>query len=157
MANWCENRLEISFVNSESEAIWKANYVSVEHGKQWLDITVSANESDVNSEASEQQSFAKITDEDRGDNDSLIFYCDSRWAPPSCWFSEMVKADPSIVAASLEYSEPNMVFVGSIEWDRSSNTITEKYRTGNDLTEDDWLILGHDRCEKCSAFLCSCD
>ena len=74
MANICENRLEISFVNSESEAIWKAKYLSVEHGKQWLNITLKSADFD------DQQSFAKITDEDRGDNDSLVLYCDSRWA-----------------------------------------------------------------------------
>jgi hypothetical protein len=156
MPNWCENRIEIVFVNSESEAIWKAKYVSVEHGKQWLNITVGANESDVNSDSCEQQSFAKITDEERGDDNSLILYCDSRWAPPTCWFSEMVKSNPSITSASLEFSEGNMCFVGNMAWDKSTNTITETYRCGEDLTDDDWFILGHDRCEECSEFLCKC-
>lgn len=151
MANWCDNRLEIYFANSEAETAWKSKYVSVEHGKQWLDITVESPDSD------EHQSFAKITDEDRGDNDSLILYCDSRWAPPSCWFSEMVKSNPSITSASLEYSEGNMCFVGSMEWDKSTNTISETYRCGEDLTEDDWFILGHDKCEDCDQFLCKCD
>ena len=156
MANICENRLEIVFINSESEAIWKAKYVSVDFGKQWLDITVGASESDVNSDSSARQSFAKITDEDRGDNDSLILYCDSRWAPPSCWFTQMVKANPSITTASLEYSEGNMCFVGSMEWDKSTNTITETYRCGEYLTDDDWILLGKDRCSDCSQFLCQC-
>lgn len=156
MANIGENRIEIVFVNIEAEAEWKAKYVSVEYGKQWLDITVGASESDVKSDSAARQSFAKITDEDRGDNDSLILYCDSRWAPPSCFFSEMVKSNPAITTASLEYSEPNMLFVGSMAWDKSTNTITEKYRCGDELTDDDWLILGHDRCENCSEFLCKC-
>ncbi len=150
MPNWCENRFEIVFVNIEAETEWKAKYMSVEHGKQWLDITVESPDSD------EHQSFAKVTDEDRGDNESLILYCDSRWAPPSCWFTQMVKSNPAITTASLEYSEGNMCFVGSMEWDKSTNTITETYRCGEDLTDDDWLILGHDRCEHCSEFLCQC-
>ena len=150
MANWCDNRLEISFLNSEAEAAWKAKYLSEEHGKTWLDVTVESSDSD------EHQSFAKITDEDRGDNESLILYCDSRWAPPSCWFTQMVKADPSITTASLEYSEGNMCFVGSIEWDKSTNTLTETYRSGDDLTDDDWFILGHDKCPECDQFLCEC-
>ena len=150
MPNWCENRLEIVFVNIEAEAEWKAKYVSEENGKRWLDTTLKSADSD------DQQSFAKITDEDRGDNDSLILYCDSRWAPPSCFFSEMVKSNPAIATASLEYSEGNMCFVGSIGWDKSTNTISETYRCGEDLTNDDWLILGHDRCENCSEFLCQC-
>ena len=156
MANICENRLEISFANSESEATWKAKYVSDEHGKQWLNITVGTSESDVKGDSTASQSFAKITDEDRGDAGSLVLYCDSRWAPPSCFFSEMVKSNPAITTASLEYSEPNMLFVGSMEWDKSTNTIIEKYRCEEDLTDDDWLILGHDRCENCSEFLCKC-
>ena len=156
MANICENRLEIVFVNSEAEAIWKAQYVSVESDKQWLDITVGADASVDNGDSSARQSFAKITDEDRGDAGSLVLYCDSRWAPPSCFFSEMVKSNPAITTASLEYSEPNMLFVGSMEWDKSTNTIIEKYRCEEDLTDDDWFILGHDRCEDCSEFLCKC-
>ena len=60
MANICENRLEIVFVNSEAEAIWKAQYVSVESDKQWLDITVGASESDVKGDSTGSQSFAKI-------------------------------------------------------------------------------------------------
>ena len=156
MPNWCENRFEIVYVNIEAETEWKAKYVSVEFGKQWLDITVGASESDVKSDSSARQSFAKITDEDRGDNDSLIIYCDSRWAPPSCFFSEMVKSNPAITTASLEYSEPNMLFVGSMAWDKSTNTITETYRCGEFLTDDDWNLLGHDRCENCSEFLCRC-
>jgi hypothetical protein len=157
MSNCCENRFEVSFANSESEAIWKARYVSFEHDKQWLNITVGTSESDVKGDSSARQSFAKITDEDRGDNDSLIFYCDSRWAPPSCWFSELVKVNPSITTATLEYSEANKCFVGSMAFDRSTNTITETYRCGEDLTADDWTLLGHDRCEDCSEFLCKCD
>ena len=150
MANICENRLEIVFESIAAETEWKARYLSIEHGKQWLDITLGESDSE------DQQSFAKITDEDRGDDDSLILYCDSRWAPPSCWFTQMVKANPSITTASLEYSEPNMLFVGSMAWDKSTNTITETYRCGEYLTDDDWLILGHDRCENCSEFLCKC-
>jgi len=156
MANICDNRFETSFVNSDAEAIWKAKYVSVDLGNQWLNITVGTNESDVNGVSTASQSFAKITDEDRGDNNSLVLHCESRWAAPTTWLSEMVKADPSITAASLEYSEPNMQFVGSMEWNRSTNTITETYRCGEDLTVDDWFILGHDRCEECSEFLCKC-
>ena len=156
MANICENRLEIVFVNSEAEAIWKAQYVSVESDKQWLDITVGADASDIKGDSTGSQSFAKITDQDRGDNNSLILYCDSRWASPTCWFSELVKVNPSITTATLEYSEGNMCFVGSMEWNRSTNTLTETYREGSDLTDDDWFILGHDRCEDCSEFLCKC-
>jgi hypothetical protein len=152
MANKCENRIEVSFANNESEAIWKANYVSVEHGKQVLNITVGLSESDVKGE---RQSFAKITDEDRGDNNSLILYCESRWAPPCSFFTEMVKVNPSIVSASLEYSA-KMLFVGSMEFDKSTNTITKTFRCGEGLTVDDWFILGHDRCEECSEFLCQC-
>jgi hypothetical protein len=150
LANICENRIEISYANSEVEAAWKAKYLSEEHGKTWLDTTVESPDSD------EHLSFAKITDEDRGDNESLILYCDSRWAPPSCWFTQMVKANPSITTASLEYSEGNMCFVGSMEWDKSTNTISETYRCGEDLTEDDWFILGHDKCQECDQFLCEC-
>jgi hypothetical protein len=156
MPNWCENRIEISFANNESEAIWKANYVSVEHGNQWLNITVGTSESDVKGDSTASQSFAKITDEDRGDNNSLVLHCESRWAPPTCWFSEMVKSNPTITSASLEYSEQNMCFLGFIQWNRSTNTITETYRCGEDLTDDDWFILGHDRCQDCSEFLCKC-
>ena len=150
MANICENRLELVFVNIEAEGEWKSKYVSEEHGKQWLDTTLKSADFD------DHQSFAKITDEERGDNNSLILYCDSRWAPPSCWFSEMVKSNPSITTASLEYSEGNMCFVGSIEWVKSTNTISETYRCEQDLTDDDWILLGKDRCPDCSQFLCQC-
>jgi hypothetical protein len=156
MANICENRLEVSFVNSEADAAWMANHVSVEHGKRWLDITVRAIESGTKDDSTESQSFAKVVDEDRGDDGSLVIYIESRWAPPSCWFSEMVKADASISLASLEYSEPNMCFVGSMEWDKSTNTLIETYREGSDLTDDDWFILGRDKCEDCDQFLCDC-
>jgi len=156
MANWCENRLEISFANSEAEAAWKARYMSVEHGKRWLNITVRASESGTKDDSTEYQSFAKVLDEEVGDGGSLIFYCESRWAPPCCFFSEMVKADASISLASLEYSEPNMCFIVYMEWDKSTNTITETYRSGSDLTDDDWFILGHDRCQECDQFLCQC-
>ena len=156
MPNWCENRLEIVFVNIEAETEWKAKYVSVEHGKLWLDITVGASESDVKSDSSARQSFAKITDEDRGDNDSLILYCDSRWAPPTEFFTYIVKSNPAIIAASLEYAEPNMAFIGSVQWDKETKNFSETHRSGIDLTDDDWLILGHDRCENCSEFLCQC-
>ena len=151
MPNWCENRLEIVFVNIEAESEWKVKYVSDEHGKQWLDTTLKSADDD----SDHQQSFAKITDEDRGDNDSLILYCDSRWAL-SCFFSEMVKSNPAITSASLEYGEPNLCFVGSMEWDKSTNTISEIYRCEEDLTDDDWFLLGHDRCSDCSQFLCQC-
>jgi hypothetical protein len=152
MANICENRLEVSFVNSEAEAAWMSKHVSVEHGKRWLDTTVRPTDSLVEV----QQSFAKITDEDRGDAGSLVLYCDSRWAPPCCFFAEMVKSNASITEASLEYSEPNMCFIGSIEWEKSTNTLIETYREGSDLTDDDWFILGHDKCEDCDQFLCQC-
>lgn len=152
MANWCDNRLEISFANSEAETAWKANYLSIEHGKTWLDTTEGATDSLVELQAS----FAKVVDEEVGDDGSLVLYIESRWAPPSCWFSEMVMSDLSITEASLEYSEPNMCFVGSIEWEKSTNTLTETYRSGSDLTDDDWFILGHDRCEDCDQFLCQC-
>ena len=150
MPNWCENRLEIVFVNIEAEAEWKSKYVSEENGKRWLDTTLKSADSD------DQQSFAKITDEDRGDNDSLILYCDSRWAPPSCWFTQMVKSNPAITTASLEYGEGNMCFVGSVNFNKGTNTITETYRCGDDLTDDDWILLGKDRCPDCTQFLCQC-
>ena len=156
MANWCDNRMEISFANSEAEAAWKAKYLSEEHGKTWLDTTVGANESAVMGDSTASQSFAKVVDEEVGDGGSFVLYIESRWAPPSWWFSEMVKADASISSASLEYSEPNMCFVGSIEWEKSTNTLTETYRSLSDLTDDDWFILGHDRCQECSEFLCEC-
>lgn len=152
MANWCDNRMEISFANSEAEATWKARYVSVEHGKTWLDTTVRPTDSLVEVQAS----FGKVFDEDKGDDGSLVIYFESRWAAPTCWFSEMVKADASISVASLEYSEPNMCFVGTMEWDKSTNTLTETFRSGDDLTDDDWFILGHDKCEACDQFLCQC-
>jgi hypothetical protein len=152
MANWCENRLEISFVSSEAEAAWKARFMSVEHGKRWLDTTVRPTDSLVDL----QTSFAKVLDEEVGDGGSLIFYCESRWAPPCCFFAEMVKSNASITEASLEYSEPNMCFIGSMAWDKATNTITETYRSGDDLTDDDWFILGHDRCQECDQFLCQC-
>ena len=152
MANWCDNRMEISFVNCKAEAMWKAKYLSEDNGRKWLDTTVGP----IDPLVEVQQSFAKVVDEEVGDDGSLVLYIESRWAPPSCFFSQMVKADPSITEASLEYSEPNMCFVGSIEWEKNTNTLTETYRSGDDLTDDDWFLLGHDKCEDCDQFLCKC-
>jgi hypothetical protein len=150
MANICENRLEIVFESIAAETEWKARYLSIEHGKQWLDITLGESDSE------DQQSFAKITDEDRGDNNSLILYCDSRWAPPTEFFTYMVESNPAFIAASLEYAEPNMAFIGSVEWDKETKNLSETHRSGIDLTDDDWHILGHEKCDECSKFTCEC-
>lgn len=155
MANWCDNRMEISFVNGNEESMWKAKYLSEDHGRKWLDTTFDPNDP-TDPLVEIQQTFAKVVDEEVGDDGSLVLYFESRWAAPSCWFSEMAKSNPSITTASLEFSEPNMLFVGSIDWCKSTNTITETFRSGPDLTDDDWFILGHDRCLKCNQFGCEC-
>jgi len=157
MVIWVRNRLKISLIDFEAVDSWTTKHWSFDDGQYWLDITVRTFESEVLSESDAHEVFGKITDSGPGENGSLIIWFESPWSSPSCWFSAMVKSNPTIVSASLDYSEANKCFVGSMTFDRSTNTITEAYREGSDLTDDDWILLGHDRCEDCSEFLCKCD
>ncbi len=148
------NRMEITFITTIDKFVWGAQHLVLGQDK-WF-ISAEHGDSVLLKDSPRircGQSNISMLDE-REDGSLVVVFSTS--SASMCWFSEMVKSNASITEASLEYSEPNMCFVGSIEWNRSTNTITETYRSGSDLTDDDWFILGHDRCQDCDQFLCQC-
>lgn len=151
-------RMEITFMTTSDKFVWGANHLVLDQDKWFLRLATAGEVDDpVLLKASPgvrcSQSNNSILDE-REDGSLVVNFATS--SASMCWFSSMVKTNPSITEASLEYSEPNMCFVGSIDWEKSTNTLTETYRSGSDLTDDDWFLLGYDRCQECDQFLCEC-
>ena len=151
-------RMEITFMTTIDKFVWGANHLVLDQDKWFLRLATAGEAHDpVLLKASPggrcSQSNISILDE-KGDGSLVVNFATS--SASMCWFSRMVKTDPSIRSASLEYSEGSCCFVGNVAWDRSTNTLTETYRSGDDLTDDDWFILGHDKCPECDQFLCEC-
>jgi hypothetical protein len=146
MANIIENRLEISFVDSVSRLAWADSHTAFEGGKLLLKYKENWSGDDC---------WSRILDHEETEDGAIVLYFDSKWSSPCSWFSEMVKANSNISQACFSYSDPNMLAVAELEWDGSD--LAEVYREGNDLTSDDFFILGIDKCSKCSEYLCQCD
>ncbi len=146
MANIVENRLELSFVDAGSRLAWADTHTCF-RGDQLL-----LNYKDA---WSDEVCWSRILDDEETEDGAIVIFFDSRWSAPCSWFAEMVKANSNIAQACLSFSDPNMLSVGELEWDGTD--LTETYREGSDLTQDDYFILGIDKCSKCSEFLCCCD
>ena len=145
MANIIENRLEISFVDAESRLAWADEHTTFEGDQLLLKYTEAWSEEDC---------WSRILDDEETEDGAIVLFFDSRWSAPCSWFAEMVRGNSKIAQACLSFSDPNMLSVGEMEW--QGHELTETYREGNDLTPDDFFILGIDRCQDCSEFLCGC-
>jgi hypothetical protein len=145
MANIIENRLELSFVDAQSRLAWADTHTCF-RGDQLTLIYKAA--------WSDEVCWSRILDDEETEDGTIVLFFDSRWSAPCSWFAEMVKANSNIAQGCLSYSDPNMLSVGELEWDGTD--LAENYREGRDLTPDDFFILGIDRCQGCSEFLCSC-
>jgi hypothetical protein len=145
MANIIENRLELSFLDAQARLAWADEHTTFEGGQLLLKYKAAW---------SEEECWSRILDDDETDEGAVVVYFDSRWSAPCSWFAEVLKANSNIAQACLSYSDFNMLSVGELEWDGTD--LTETYREGKDLTPDDFFILGIDRCQGCSEFLCSC-
>lgn len=146
MENIIENRLELSFLDAESRLAWadlhtcfRGDQLLLKYSEAWSD----------------EDCWSRILDDEETEDGAIVLFFDSRWASPFSFFAEMVKANPNIAQACLSSSDPNMLTVGELEWDGTD--LTENYREGKDLTQDDFFILGFEKCPSCSEFLCSCD
>ena len=146
MANIIENRLELSFADAESRLAW-ANQHTCFRGDVLLLIYKEA--------WSEEECYSRVLDDEETEDGAIVIFFDSRWSAPCSWFADMVRANLNIAQACLSHSDPNVLSVGEMEWDGTD--LTETYREGNELTPDDFFILGVDRCQDCSEFLCTCD
>jgi hypothetical protein len=146
MANIIENRLELSFLDAKSRHAWADHHTCFRGGQLLLNYKEAWSEEDC---------WSRILDDEETEDGAIVLFFDSRWSAPCSWFAEMVRANAKIAQACLSYSDPNMLTVGELEWDGTD--LTENYREGKDLTQDDFFILGVDKCSKCSEFLCGCD
>lgn len=145
MANIIENRLELSFRDPDSRLAWADEHTCFQGDQLLLKYKAAWSDEDC---------WSRIQDDEETEDGAIVFFFDSRWSAPCSWFGEMVTANPNIAQACLSYSDPNMLSVGELEWEGTN--LTETYRDGSDLTDDDYFILGVDRCSKCSEFLCQC-
>lgn len=145
MANIIENRLELSFTDAESRLAWadlhtcfRGDQLILKYKEAW----------------SGEDCCSRILDDEETEDGAIVLFFDSRWSAPCSWFADMVRANSNIAQACLSHSDPNMLSVGEMEWDGTD--LTETYRERNELTPDDFFILGVDKCSKCSEFLCGC-
>ena len=146
MAHIIENRLEISFVDAESRLAWADRHTCF-RGEQLLLKYKAA--------CLDEECWSRIQDDEETEDGAIVLFFDTRWSAPCSWFAEMVRSNSNIAQACLNFSDPNMLSVGEMEWDGTD--IAETYREGIDLTPDDFFILGVDKCSICSEFLCGCD
>jgi hypothetical protein len=100
-------------------------------------------------------SDASILSIEEGDGGSLVVYFEGS-SVSTCWFTSMVKADKSILVANVEYTVPSKFIIGNLHWNHATKTITEEYRDGANLTDDDFYLLGRFKCTDCGEFLCEC-
>jgi hypothetical protein len=145
MANIIENRLELLFTDPDSRLAWADEHTCFQGDQLLLQYKAAWSDEDC---------WSRVLDDEETEDGAIVLFFDSRWSPPCSFFAEMVKANPNIAQACLSYSDPNMLSVGELEWDGTD--LTENYREGKDLTPEDFFILGIDRCQDCSEFLCSC-
>ena len=143
------NRLEISFQSTMDKIMWQLEYMQTRMGSVELKVekligSVSATVSD-----------GSILNIEEGDGGSLVVYFEGGNVC-TCWFTSMVKADKSILEANMEYTVPSKFIIGNLHWNHSTKTITEEYREGAHLTDDDFHLLGRFKCTDCGRFLCEC-
>jgi hypothetical protein len=149
MASTSMNRIEILFRTTIDKMRWVAGHIRApkdgiqSHGVSFTDPVM-----DVLGEAT-------ILNIEEGDVGSLVVYFEASRAA-SCWFTSMVKTDSAIEVATMEYSDANNLVIGTMNWTQSRKTITDEFRLGPELTEDDFHILGRFRCSHCNEFLCVC-
>lgn len=143
------NRIEILFRTTIDKMRWVAGHIRApkdgiqSHGVSFTDPVM-----DVLGEAT-------ILNIEEGDVGSLVVYFEASRAA-SCWFTSMVKTDSAIIRADMEYAVPANLVIGNLHWDRATKTITEEYREGANLTDDDFYLLGRFKCTDCGEFLCEC-
>ena len=146
MANIIENRLELSFLDAESRLAWADLHTCFRDDQLLLNYTEAW---------SDEVCWSRVLDDEETEDGAIVLYFDSRWSAPCSWFAKMVKANSKIAQACLTFSDPNMLSVGELEWDGTD--LIENYREGRDLTQDDFFILGIEKCPSCSEFLCGCN
>ena len=143
------NRIEILFRTTIDKMKWVAGNIRVpKDGIQSQGVSFTEHVTDVLGKST-------ILNIEEGDGGSLVVYFEG-CCVPSCWFTSMVKADKTIVRATMEYTEPSNLVVGNVHWDHARKTITEEYREGANLTDDDFYLLGRIKCTDCGRFQCEC-
>ena len=149
MCSTSMNRIEIMFLTTIDKMKWVAGHIHVLNGGiQSQGVSFSEHVTDVLGKST-------ILNIEEGDGGSLVVYFEG-CCVPTCWFTSMVKADKTIVRANMEYTEPSNLVIGNVHWNHATKTITEEFREGANLTDDDFYLLGRFKCTDCGRFLCEC-